>query len=103
MHIEVRTDHHIRGSEALTTSIQSTVEATLGRFDDRITRIDVHLNDENGPKKGGEDIKCTMEARLVGLKPAAVTHHAAQLEDAVAGAAEKLLRLIEHTLGRLNA
>lgn len=103
MHIEVHTDHHIKGSESLTRSVQSTVEATLGRISHRITRVDVHLSDENGPKKTGDDIKCAMEARLEGLKPAGVTHHASQLEDAVSGAADKLLRVIDHTLGRLNA
>ncbi len=103
MHIEVHTDNHIKGSEALASSIQSTVEATLGRFSERITRVDVHVSDDNGPKKGGDDIKCAMEVRLEGLKPAGVTHHASQLEDAVSGAADKLLRVIDHTLGRLHA
>lgn len=103
MHIEVHTDHHIKGSETLSSSIQSTVETTLARFTHRITRVDVHVSDENGPKTGGDDIKCAMEARLEGMKPTGVTHHAAQLEDAVSGAADKLARVIDHTLGRRNA
>jgi hypothetical protein len=41
-----------------------------------------------------------MEARLDGRPPIAVTHHADTLGNAVSGAAEKLARSIEHTLGR---
>jgi hypothetical protein len=41
-----------------------------------------------------------MEVRLEGRQPTAITHHAATLEQAVAGAAGKLKRSIEHTLDR---
>ena len=41
-----------------------------------------------------------MEARLEGCQPLAVTHQATTLEQAFSGAADKLTRLIESTLGR---
>ena len=47
-------------------------------------------------------MRCRMEARLEGRKPVAVTHQAATLDEAVEGAAGKLIRLIESTLGRLR-
>lgn len=43
-----------------------------------------------------------MEARLEGRQPIAATHQATTLEQAVKGAAEKLSRLIESTIGRLR-
>jgi hypothetical protein len=43
-----------------------------------------------------------MEARLEGRQPVAVTDHAATLEEAVHGAAHKLARLLDSTLGRLH-
>jgi hypothetical protein len=43
-----------------------------------------------------------MEARLEGRQPVAVTHQAASMDQAVEGAAHKLARLIENTLGRLH-
>jgi ribosome-associated translation inhibitor RaiA len=43
-----------------------------------------------------------MEARLAGRQPIAVTEEAATLDLAVDGAADKLARLIEHTLGKLH-
>lgn len=101
MHIEVNTDNHIQGRSELTAQLQALVEDTLGRYADKITRVEVHLSDENGPKKGENDIRCAMEARLEGLKPMGATSHAAEVETAVASAADKLLRVIESTLGRM--
>jgi hypothetical protein len=44
-----------------------------------------------------------MEARLEGLQPVAVTHQATSVAHAVSGAAGRLTRLIESTLGRLDS
>jgi hypothetical protein len=41
-----------------------------------------------------------IEARLEGFSPIAVTHQATSLDEAVDGAADKLVNLIETTLGR---
>jgi ribosome-associated translation inhibitor RaiA len=60
------------------------------------------LTDESGSKSGKNDKRCMMEARLEGRQPIAVTDEAATLDLAVDGAADKLARLIEHTLGRLH-
>lgn len=103
MHIEVRTDSHIQGREALVVRVNATVEAALGRYREKISRVEVHLRDENGPKSGGDDIRCAMEARLDGHKPSGVTHNASEIDDAVSGAAQKLQRVIESTLGRIEA
>lgn len=101
MQIQVNTDNHIRGNAELTSQVQSVVESALGRFADRITRVQVNLSDENSAK-GGEDKKCAMEARAAGLNPMAATHKAATLDQAIIGAAEKLERVLESALGRLD-
>ena len=100
MHIQVNTDHTIEGHEALADQIRDAVETALNRVSDHITRVEVHLSDENGDKSGANDKRCMMEARLDGRQPVAVTQHSATLEQAVDGAAGKLVRLIESTLGR---
>jgi ribosome-associated translation inhibitor RaiA len=74
----------------------------LSRFSDRITRVEVHLSDQNSDKSGQDDKRCMMEARIEGRQPTAVTHQAATLDDAVDGAADKLKRSIESTLERLE-
>ncbi len=103
MQIQLNTDGNIEGHASLATQVSSTVESALKRFSDHITRVEVQLSDENSDKKGGnDDMRCVMEARLEGRQPIAVTHQAATLDEAVDGAADKLTRLIESTLGRLR-
>lgn len=102
MHIQVNTDHTIRGSERLSAHVGAVVEAALSHFSGQITRVEVHVGDENGRKRGPDDKRCMMEARIEGRHPIAVTHHAASLDQAIEGAADKLARSIEHTLGRLR-
>ena len=100
MQIQVNTDHTIEGREALAAHVSGVVDIALNRVSDHITRVEVHLSDENGDKGGANDMRCILEARLEGRQPIAVTQHSATLEQAVDGAAEKLVRLIESTLGR---
>ncbi|MGH7874990.1 MAG: HPF/RaiA family ribosome-associated protein [Candidatus Binatia bacterium] len=103
MQIQINTDHNIEGREALAHQVSGVVESALSRLSDHITRVEVHLSDENSAKKGGnDDMRCMMEARLEGRQPIAVTHWAATLDQAVDGAADKLTRMIESTLGRLR-
>lgn len=100
MQILVNTDGNIDGREELTGHVKSVVEAALSRLADRITRVEVHLSDENGDKRGQRDKRCMMEARLEGSRPTAVTHQAATLDEAVDGAAGKLKRSLETTLDK---
>ncbi len=103
MQIQINTDRNIEGREALTAHVRGVVDSALDRFSDHITRVEVHLSDENSDKKGGtDDMRCVMEARLAGRQPIAATHQAATLDQAVDGAAGKLTRLIEGTLGQLH-
>ena len=101
MQVQMNTGHNIEVHQTLAAEISGVVESALSRFSDHITRVEVHLSDENSDKKGGtDDMRCMMEARLEGRQPITATHQAATLDQAVDGAADKLARLIEHTLGR---
>lgn len=102
MQIQINTDNSIEGREALSAHIRTVVENALGHLTSHVTRVEVHVADENGAKTVGDDKRCVMEARLEGRPPGAVTHQAATVHDAATGAADKLARLIEHTLGRLE-
>lgn len=102
MQVLVNSDHHIVGGEELTERVQGVVEGKLERFNGRITRVEVHLNDLNGSKLGERDKRCMMEARLGGMKPIAVSHEAPTLTEAIHVAADKLERAIEHALGKLE-
>lgn len=102
MKIQINTDNNIEGSDELTQQTQVAVESALERFSQRITRVEVHLSDENSSRKGGTDKRCVMEARLEGMQPVAVTDQAENMEQAVNGAADKLEKLLDHELGRLS-
>lgn len=102
MQILVNTDNNIEGRDALTAHVTGVLEGAFSRFRDRITRIEVHLGDENGHKSGQHDKRCMLEARLEGRPPTAVTHNAETVDQAIHGAADKLERALETILGRLR-
>jgi len=68
MQIQVNTDNHIKGRADVVRLVHSCVEGAVGRFADRITRVEVHLSDTNSHKSGGADKRCVLEARLAGLR-----------------------------------
>ena len=102
MKIQLNTDSNLTGSEELRASLISLISDELSRFDDHITRLEVHLSDENGNKIGQNDKRCMIEARLEGMKPIAVTNHADTNEQAVTGAVEKLKSSLTTIQGRLK-
>jgi hypothetical protein len=101
MQIQVNTDKNIKADERLVAYVEAEVAKSLSHFSAQITRVEVHLSDQNGQKHGTHDKRCMMEARLEGRQPSAVTCEAATVAQAVAGAADKLNRSVESTLGRL--
>src|SRR3954447_14934518 len=102
MLVRVTTDNHIHGRETLAREVEESVESKLRRFVPQLTRVAVHLADENGIKHSDNDKTCTLEARLAGLQPLAATASGAQIDQAINGALDKLIALLEHKLGRLS-
>lgn len=101
MQIQVRSNH-IEGSVELQEWVSAAVEERLGRFDDLLTRVEVHVGDENAQKAGAADKRCQIEARPKGHQPLSVTHKAESLELAVDGAAEKMNNALDHLMGKLD-
>ena len=102
MQIQFNTDKNVSGNEELIASSTSLISERLSRFSKQITRVEVHLSDEDGNKDGLIDKRCMLEARLAGRKPIAVTDHANNYEQAVSGAIEKLKTSLETITGRLK-
>jgi ribosome-associated translation inhibitor RaiA len=102
MLVRVTTDNHIRGGEDLSREVETSVEAGLRRFAPQVTRVEVHLADENGHKRGDTDKTCTIEVRLAGLQPLAATGNGATVDQALDSAIDKLVALLDHKLGRLH-
>jgi len=103
MQILIHTDNRTELSAELREEIQTFVEEKLRRFEERITRMDVRLSDENSPAKGGpDDQQCVLDVRLSGLQPISVTDRGATVDLAVRGAVGKMRNLIESRLGKLE-
>lgn len=100
MIIQINSDHNLHVHEAFGEKIESLLTKELDRFTEHITRLEVHMSDENGNKKGVDDKKCLLEARLEGRQPIAVTEASHNYEIAVKGAAEKLKNTLDKILDK---
>ncbi|WP_409263313.1 HPF/RaiA family ribosome-associated protein [Pseudomonas putida] len=102
MQIQVNSSNDFDGNARLDQWVRSTLQNSLERYEEDLTRIEVHLRDEN-VKPGPHDKRCQMEARPKGHQPISVTHTASSLDQAVDGAATKLNHALEHFYGKLRS
>lgn len=100
MQIQFNTDNNIKGSEGLRTPMEQLINDTLGRFEEYVSRIEVHFTDENNSKKAKNEKRCMIEARLNGRQPVAVTHFGDDLHLALRGALDKIKSLLDSTIER---
>jgi ribosomal subunit interface protein len=102
MQININTDKTIERHKGLDDHVSTVVNAAVQRFGEHITRVEVHLSDENSHKSADGGNRCLLEARVTGYQPIAVSDHSANLHQAISGAADKLQRAIDSALGRLH-
>lgn len=102
MIIQVNTDHNIAGSERLNEHVKEVITEAFGRHSEHITRVEVHLSDENGNKSGVDDKKCVLEARMEGHQPVVATSHAGTTEQAVNLAIEKVKHSLDTIIGKMR-
>lgn len=100
MQIQVNTDSNVSGREEQIDHIAATVEARLARFEDSLTRVEVHLADESAGRTAAADHRCMIEARPAGRQPVAATGHAPTVDESVASALSKLTTVLARELGR---
>lgn len=103
MKIQINTDHNIENSERLDSFLQEMVATAFKRYDSHITRVEVHLSDENSGKNGPEDKRCLLEVRTEGKQPHSTTANADTLEKAVNGAITKMKQVLETEIGKTTA
>ncbi len=99
MQVQINTDSNIEGNELLAQQVEAVVRGILDRFSEQITRVEVHLSDENSDNKFGNK-RCLLEVRLAGREPIVVSHQAPNVEEAVDEAAQKMKHSLDSTLGR---
>lgn len=102
MTIQLNADNNLNIHEAFGAKLKELLSDELSRFSEHITRLEVHLSDENGSKKGTDDKRCLLEARIAGRQPVAVSELADTHENSVSGAIEKLKASLDTIFGRLS-
>lgn len=103
MLIQINTDATLTSHEDRREEIKAVVTNALEHFSERISRVEVHLTREDGHPHVKHQLRCVIEARVEGRPPQAVTHHSDSMHEAVDAASEKLLRALEHSLGRAES
>jgi hypothetical protein len=103
MKIQVNSDKNVVIDSQTTRLLKEEVNRVLERFIDKLTRVEIHLSDVNGPKPGKHDTLCLLEARPAGHQPVTVSMKAASVEAALRGSLPKLRRALETLFGRLGA
>ncbi|MFN7002671.1 MAG: HPF/RaiA family ribosome-associated protein [Roseinatronobacter sp.] len=100
MHIQVNTDNTISGREDVTSFVEGVIQSKLGAVSGSITRVEVHLQDQNAEKKGPDDKRCLIEVRLEGRQPVSTTDTSDNLQSAITGAVDKMRNLLDRELGK---
>ncbi len=93
---------NFESSETLTTHATQCVQDALKHFADRVTRVEVHLHDDNADKHGPTDKRCTMEGRLAGQQPIVVDASDEDFYKSIKHAADKLGRALSHKLEKMT-
>ena len=103
MIVQINTDNNVEGNARLKAYIAEEVGTALSRFEDKITRLEVHLGDENSDKSGVNDKRCLIEARPINMQPVAVTNHADTTEKAFQGALDKIKKVLDTAFEKQKA
>tara|TARA_R110002050_G_scaffold169264_4_gene301006 strand:- start:751 stop:1065 length:315 start_codon:yes stop_codon:yes gene_type:complete len=102
MTIKINTDKTLSTDKRSSDFFIALINKTLQRFESHITRVEVHLKDENGNKEGFNTVSCLLEARLEGRKPIAITNQANTIDLALNGAIIKIKNALKKILGKIQ-
>ncbi|MBP1665702.1 MAG: HPF/RaiA family ribosome-associated protein [Bacteroidetes bacterium] len=103
MKIQINSDKNIQITEKFEKYFSEKINHALKRFDDNITRIEIHLSDQNAQKTSSDDVQCKIEARIRDLKPVIVTGKSNTKEKALDEAIKKMKASLDKVTGKLKA
>ena len=103
MQIIINSKNQVDVNEISIQQWQTDISDSLERFSDWITRVEVHLSDENSQAKSGlQDIRCLMEARPANHQPVSIEVRAASVEQAVSEGTSTLQRRLGTMIDKLR-
>ena len=97
MQFQFNSDSSVMGTDDVAERIEAQVREKLTRFEERLTRLEVHVHNEHHHTHGNDDKGCTIDARPRGGTPIGVPEHGSS----VAAAARKAARAMAPRLTRL--
>jgi hypothetical protein len=96
MQVIINSDNQVDLNEDSIQYWQTEVTTSLKRFSEWITRVEVHLTDENSKAKGGaDDIRCLMEARPSNRQPVSIDVRASDISHAMLDGIKTLERRLD--------
>lgn len=100
MQVQINSSGGLKVSAEDRAAAVAVLNDQLGRFDEFLRRIEVHLHplDPNG--NTGREVECGMEARFAGKRPLKVHHADRSVEQAVARAARKMRTQLDRRFAR---
>jgi hypothetical protein len=101
MFVQINTDNQILSDSEANERLEQRVREKLSRFEQRLTHVEIHVSDVNGPRHSNHDKRVSLEARPTGHQPIAVHADGARIGDAVSVAATKAARALDHLFGKL--
>ncbi len=101
MQVMINSNNYVDVHQESIQQWQAEIAASLDRFSNWITRIEVHLTDENSDTKGGgDDIRCLMEARPASQQPVSIEVRTASVEQALQQGTSTLERRLANLLDK---
>lgn len=85
------------------SAIEEEVRRRLSRFENRLSRIEVHFEDVNADRGGPCDKRCLIELRPQGAAPIAVSDCSGRVGPSIAGATAKAIAALDSHFGRVDA
>ena len=89
----------IKTTDAMRDFVHQRLSAALGRFGDRIPRVEIRITDENGPR-GGVDKLCRVTANIAGAGPLTIEKRAGDFYEAIARAINAVKQNVARRVSR---
>jgi hypothetical protein len=102
MQFMFNSDNQIDGDTGMAEHVEGMVRTKLSRVEERLTRVEVHVRDVDGPRSGANDKRAIVELRPAGLAPISGSDEADTIDAAVSRATDKALTAFDRQIGKMT-
>ncbi|BAK65098.1 hypothetical protein SLG_04230 [Sphingobium sp. SYK-6] len=103
MDVQINSDNVTDFRSDNVQTAEDQIRSRLDRFSRRLTRVELHLRDHDGPQtRTADGLEAMLEARPAGGQPLAVSHKAREPLEALGGALAKLVARLDSAFGKAD-